>query len=546
MPPLPPSRTLLRRSATALLALAFAAACLWWACYIPPDPDALYRPLPADTLAAIRVLDLPARWDGISRNPLLAIALDQAGLSPADAYALSVDPESRAWFEKLAGPRSLFAASPAGWMGVSWLGGGAQRLRWQLEIFRPAGYVRIRGTPGHLPVWRVDGFPGATPDRLLHIAFGDGTLYATLSPDPALVCRMAAAAKGHCARLLDVSDSFRRFADDASANPDPVRLWLSRTAFGADASSTIAATPSSLHLDLLAAAGSLLDGLPANRPAPSGLADLPAHIGSSAAAAALFQTAGIPWLLRFSPYLHPDFRHALRMASDIANDSIAAFVLDGPLSGRLSVAGMSTFGMGLKVPTLLLVTRDAPTPAAREAAVSRILASCNNRYRGTFLFREIAENGTTFHVLGSEHGNEWVDSLSLADRPAYAATPSGWLFLSSNLAALRTLLAPAPAAPAPLPGWSPLLSAEGAAALWLDFPRADRILRDLVGLWRLASRLMDRDVPETERLALETAKMWSARLIPFQSLSAGIGGNAEDDGCWASLDLGLPPSAPLD
>ena len=52
-----------------LLALAVAVA-VWWVLYIPYDPLAIYRPIPASATVVGRHTRLPERWLDILGNPL--------------------------------------------------------------------------------------------------------------------------------------------------------------------------------------------------------------------------------------------------------------------------------------------------------------------------------------------------------------------------------------------------------------------------------------------------------------------------------------------
>ena len=140
-----------------LLALAVAVA-VWWVLYIPYDPLAIYRPIPASATVVGRHTRLPERWLDILGNPLSRALMRTAGANPDDAGALVTDPESRQWFEKLAGREGTLAYLPGqyghapAWMAVSQLGGESQKLRWQLMLFKVPGFVRMKEFPGR-SVW---------------------------------------------------------------------------------------------------------------------------------------------------------------------------------------------------------------------------------------------------------------------------------------------------------------------------------------------------------------------------------------------------------
>jgi hypothetical protein len=103
-----------------------------------------------------------------------------AGVETEDAAELAEDPESRAWFEKLAGREGTLAYLPARfgrppvWMAVSHLGGHSQKLRWQLSVvFRVPGFRAAEG------VSRPVGLAGARdrsrlPASIWSWRFGEG------------------------------------------------------------------------------------------------------------------------------------------------------------------------------------------------------------------------------------------------------------------------------------------------------------------------------------------------------------------------------------
>ena len=124
-----------------LLAIALAVSA-WWLVHVPYDPLAIYRPVPASATLVGRHLRLPERWRDLLANPLALALMRTAGVATEDAAELVDDPESRAWFEKLAGREGTLAYLPERfgrqpvWMAVSYLGGQSQKLRWQLSLFR--------------------------------------------------------------------------------------------------------------------------------------------------------------------------------------------------------------------------------------------------------------------------------------------------------------------------------------------------------------------------------------------------------------------------
>ena len=71
-----------KRILTLLLLVAAVGAAVWWVGYIPYDPLAIYRPLPANATLVGRHLRLPERWPDVLANPLAQALLRAAGVAP--------------------------------------------------------------------------------------------------------------------------------------------------------------------------------------------------------------------------------------------------------------------------------------------------------------------------------------------------------------------------------------------------------------------------------------------------------------------------------
>ena len=137
----------------ALAVLALLAFGVWFVAFFwPCDPAALPRAVPAGTRFVLRAQDLPAAVDECLLNPLFRVVLAAAGVSERDVAALSNDPETRKWLEKLSGEECLFGLYEDGLFGASFLGAGATRLRWQLQLFRLDGMTKLPNGG-----WRCDG-----------------------------------------------------------------------------------------------------------------------------------------------------------------------------------------------------------------------------------------------------------------------------------------------------------------------------------------------------------------------------------------------------
>ena len=530
-----------------LLAVSIAAA-VWWVGHVPYDPLAIYRPIPASATLVGRHLRLPERWHDLLANPLALALMRTMGVRTEDAAALVDDEESRVWFDKLAGREGTLAYLPGrfgrapAWMAVSHLGGESQKLRWQLSLFRVPGFERMKSFPGR-SVWRVES-RDLDPRQHLAIAFGEGVILACLSADPLAIEEALAAYDGRGQRLMEREPSFARFAEgDGRSVPD--RLWIrDESEFASPDLPGIAVEIPALLAQAISLAATTqgADIVPEDRASAVDFGPLAQLLGEAPCLAATLRRDVLMQLWSW-PDLTRDVRHALRMILDVAtSDRLALVGMDGEMGGRLTFGLMRTLGAGLRVPTLLLAT-PAPDPAAAHAAIQRVLDASNARYRAAFVLKPMALPATTIYVLESAGGNEWVDELSLADRPAYAIL-DGWLLAASNLGALQKLAqlaATAPAGAAETPVWAATLAGSSAAAAWVDLARSGKVARDAIATWSMAQMFSNGSDSQAIRERLNEAKTWIDAFAPLGTARADLG---RKDGTTAlSLDLGLSGAA---
>lgn len=532
----PRRRGALRAFLAWLLALAAIAAGVWWTFHFPFDPQAIYRAIPARAAATLRVLDLPERWESLVANPLVASALRTAGVEPEDALVLVQDPETRAWFDRLADREGILAWLPAqegqppALVAASWIGGRSALLRQELLLFKLPDFQRMPTAFPDRAVWRVKGLD-LPRGWSLTVSFGDGVILACLSPNPWAIGELLAAHDGTVPRLLDAGAGFGAIAanDDRSV---PLQFWIRDDwpPLSSDASAVPipedSASPSPAGrtidvrrldgacMDLRARSRDLADWL-ATDPLPADLSPLGRLLADRPCATLLLRRNLLKTALR-QTWLRGDARHGVRMALEIADDPVVVALLDGSSSGRLSFGIMRTLGLsGLKVPTLLVAT-PAPDPAAARAAVGRILDSCNARYRGAFLFRpKTLPDGTEICTLQSAGENEWVDELSPSDRPAWALR-DGWLLAASNRAALEKLLT-APARPEPARFGD---AAGSTAILHLDLDRTATTFIHLMAMWSMAQRFLGIPSDPALQTTLDALRVWLESLRPYSQATA--------------------------
>lgn len=528
----------------ALLAVSVATA-VWWVGYVPYDPLAIYRPVPASATLVGRHLRLPERWNDLLANPLSLALMRTAGIDVDGAAALASEGGSREWFEKLAGREGTLAYLPGrfghapAWMAVSHLGGQSQKLRWQLSLFRLRGFERLKAYPGR-SVWRVEA-PDLEPAQLV-VAFGEGVIMACLSENAGAIADVLAAYDGRGQRLMDAEPSFAAFAtDDGRVAPD--RFWI-RDDSGVASPQTpgVVVEIPALRADglTLSAATEGLSMVPETRAPASDLGGLARLLGEAPCAAAVLKREALLQFLT-QPGIQRNVQYALRMVLEVATaDRLAVVAMDGDMGGRLAWGTMKSLGLsGLRVPTLL-VAAPAPDPAEAEQAIQRVLDACNARYRAAFVLRPVPASPATIHVLESAGQDEWVDELARSDRPAYVIL-DGWLLASSNQDALRKLVRRSAEAgeggAVPPPAWATAADSSQAGALWLDLARSGKMARDAIATWTMAQTFFDGGNSRAAREKANEYKTWINALSPLGTARAAMGRQAGTT--RLEMDLGL-------
>ena len=523
-------------------ALAAAAAGVWWMFRIPRDPLAIYRAIPARAAATLRVLDLPERWEGLVANPLVASALTAAGSAPEEALWLVRDPETRAWFDRLADQEGLLAWLPAqegqapALVAASWLGGRAPLLRQELLLFKLPDFQRMPTAFPDRAVWRVKGLD-LPPGWSLTMSFCDGLLLACLSSNPWGIGELLAAHDGTAPRLLDAGLGFDGLAerDDRSI---PLQMWI-RDDWPTPTEPV--ADPIGRTIDIRRLDGERMELCGLSRDladwtddSPFDPAPLDHLLGDKPCITLTLRRSLLQKALR-QTWLRGDVRHGIRMALEIAGDPVTVTLLDGDYSGRLAFGLMRTLGLsGLKVPTLLAAT-PAPDSADTCAAVGRILDSCNARYRGAFVLREKKLSGDTkICTLESAGANEWVDELAPGDRPSYALF-NGWLLAASNRDALEKLLRHAPS---PSDSEPPPTPSTSTATLRMDLDRTATTFIHLAAMWSMAQRFLGSPPDPAVQTILDNLRAWLEALRPYGLASAEWTAAPEDDLSAFSLSLG--------
>lgn len=523
-----------------VLWVAALAGAGWWLWHAPRPADFAVRYAPTGATAVALARDLPEIWGEAVRHPVVAGLLSAAGSSAEEAALLVEDEETGAWTRMLAKGESLWAAGEfggrPGLVAANWIGWRARLLRWELELFRPEGFERVEtGIPGQA-AWWVRGVE-LPPGVRLGLAFSDGLVAASLSANPADVVWVLEAGVSEAARLAAENEGYRTWAEGVGreAVEVPVRLWAG--AGGHEWEGEVEAVDSrrlsaSAETDWGA-------GLPGARGGGAGVTGGAAGAGYFGAAACV--EAKVPKALAARalgiPGMEPRVLHALRMALEVGGETYTAALMEGEYGGRLTFGLMRTLGLsGLRVPTLAVAT-EAPDRMATQAAIGRVLDSCNARYRAAFVLHpRRTANGKEYCTLESAGRDEWVDELAPEDRPAFAFD-GGFLIAASNGGALRKLLERGEGS------WGAGWDGEGAAACArVDLARVARMARGLAGTWRLAQRFTGGGGGAETEAAIDMALAWAEVLAPLGEARATWGAGEEGKARWHT-DLGLPGGA---
>jgi len=215
----------LRPTLATLLALLFTALVAFWIFHVPLRPLALYKSIPAHA-DLIGVHDnLADRLAGLMENDLFARMLASSGLTREQVEAMSSDPGSRVWLDRIASKHCVIArlppesaASGPAWCLAAWMGSESVRLRWSLGLSadKDCRAGAIAGTQ----VWRfrLEDLPLG---HRLYCAVEEGVLLAAVSSSPNAIHQMILAYQGRYESYLDRHPEIDfPAAEELQARPD--------------------------------------------------------------------------------------------------------------------------------------------------------------------------------------------------------------------------------------------------------------------------------------------------------------------------------------
>lgn len=537
-----------RRIVFWLVLAAFVTTGVWWAFTVPHDPLRVYRAIP-DSATFVSVHDnLASRWPDLSTNQMTLCLMSSLGVQAEEARKVAEDPMVHGWMRRLASRETAVAYVPSlgysgqpAWVLASWVGGWSQRLQWAFSVSWSRRVKRL-SLDDSTPMWACQ-LPFLRPNRRLSLALCDGMLLACLSPDPAGVRFMVAAAEGSPLvpsvgferQWVKVSRHWPDGAKDRGwfSTPDGGKAGRGRQTFAfALSEHGTGGTEGRI-------AGNL-DLPPATPVARTNVVELERMLGDAPEAIVILPPAYLQAALNAArPPLWTRVAVSILDAGPRSGDESGAFValLGGAYSGRIKgLFGGKDSGpvRGLKVPAVLVGVRvGAGREAETHEAVEKVVDRMNVAFQWGLVPHRVAAGGRIAVALDETRGNAY-GQLELDERVAYAVW-NGWLIVCSNMGTLTKLLDRAwvseDGRAQPQPRWAREYLAHPARAFgWVNFDSAGTTIRDGLAVYSLV--LMARDgagtIDQRRNLALAGAwaetcrplKVGSLRLEPGKEIAA--------------------------
>ncbi len=492
------------------LLVIFIFGALVWLLRAPSRPFLAYRAVPvfADFVS---VHDYPAgRADDLLNNPLLIIWLQQYGVLAKDLASWRDDSAVRRWIRRLADRQLVIASYPADagrrvWFFSSRLETRATRLRWMLKLgalpaFKPIGQHQGR------TIWMLDSRMTTGPNRLT-IAFEEGLLIGCWSEHPSDIRMALDTYDGAIPSLITtkiptILEANREIAD---------RFWWRTPLLGGrtDLQGNITrADAGGVTIRMITPIEHHRLYSPPDR--AMGQINPLAFFGVEPAAVLQSNPSWIAELVKGRLPAPTDELITSALTETDTPWIVALF--DGEYSGRL---------WRLRIPTFVFA---APVKDSNFAP-ARIQAH---------LDRLNAVNQTSL-LLGPVPGASNIFSLGMADGSIYAALPmeeqaaiafhNGWMYVSSNLDALRKLIGYDSTAHSPNTRSDPLPTGT-VSHVHIDLARAGAAMRSSLSVAALALMMQNRDGTRETRAWINRIREWitvwmtSGRLEGILRLSA--------------------------
>jgi hypothetical protein len=495
------------RGATILLAAIMVAVFVWWVCHVPYEPERLFRAIPDQATFVSRHKDLGERWNQMYANPLIVSLFVSAGVKPSALKEWAENPEIRSWFNRLAGKDAVIAFLPprdshtdAAWVAASWLGGGSQRLRWQLLWQKPREFVRRPSYHGDM-FWRVNT-PDIEPGMVLTVALVEGALIACLSDSEERMMEILDAWNGLRPSMVRQAphpaftpahmsggvfdavwmESARAAGPRQAGRPVGFEFYdVSRTSLACRAYALGARAPDAKGRGDARALAQVLGG------APVWIGGFPLSwaLGAGGKGAGVWQAA----LQRF----------AIQQKAGI----VVAALLGRDFGGRVA---------GIRVPAVVVAIPLAEPERAKEQ-LQNTLDFINARSRWGLIPYLWERVGETDIVVIEGTGQNLYSALAPEEKPAYAISGS-WLLLAAQAGSLKLLLSRAAGDADAC--WRKAVVESAPLWAWGDFGLGNDVLRLAFSAYAFKLMLEDAAGSQSRRQRLNEWKAWLDAFEPFQ------------------------------
>lgn len=524
-----------RRAAFWLLLTAGLALFVGWIFFVPYRPGVLYRAIPNYATVVSTHVEPAARWDELSRNPLMGALFPSDGGGASIAVRLAKDPKARRWMEWIAPrevvaaylPSRVFGEGPA-WVFASWLGGRSQVLRWLYGVLPHTGAV-AHPLPAGGRYWTFAS-GDYTAGRVVSFAFLEGMVVGAVADSPRPLLALVETFEG---RFPSVA---RR---NVNAQNDMGCREVAATDFGWLRLPDQPGLPAEAWYSFAGVDNGQLKGTLCVDQA-------------LVAPAALKQQLDLRWLenvvgdaplafLAAEPLAVSSLLGA--MTQPVWTGVFADTVLEqGIGSVALTVLGDDWHGryMNIKVPTMLLCVR-VKDPIAALEKVKKSLDRLNAQYQWGLIPREVSVAGDPVFAIEATAGDR-SDQVSLNERMAYTVVDE-WLLVASNLEQLTRLVArhreDARREAGTPTRWMAALEGDApAAVLWLDLARSGTGLRALLKIYSLKLLVTEGQHSQPLRQRLNLLAAWTTALEPMKECRLAL----EGDDTTTQLQFVLGPT----
>lgn len=507
----------------------------WWVLYVPYKPDSVLSAIPAEATVVSIHNNLSSEVEPLLENHLVRNALASAGVKESDLSSLISNKTTRAWINRLAGDRTVIAYVPAlgyqqkpAWVVATWIGNHSQRFRWKIFWFRPKA-IRQSATEYGRIIYEVRTRLSNPKDKL-SLSLTEGVLVGCLSEDPTAARYLVQTFDHQYGRASIVSDGTFSSASALAASGARHWGWIRtprRWIPFHEGSPLIAYTASvkdNSRLELsLATPGDL--PLAGDMSQNTTLAPLLQTLGTSPDAALVMpiswiktlmpDTQTLPlWVDIIQPLVETNATPSLGFISILNRDHCGR--IRGPLGSSLT-----PFLKGLRVPSLILgIQVSDEQDATRRIAL--ILDQLNSRY-GLGLIPHPVQTPDGSITLIEESRKNLYGKFEPDERIAWTYR-QGWMFLASNAAILKRLMANASApagksladnrAPKPAYSYAPWMTAKTPteASLWIDAESTGKLVKDAISAVTISLMVRNAEGTQETRRKLEVARQWVEKL----------------------------------